>query len=121
MPDFVGLTVEHWAFNQRVVGSNPAGLTNCLRNFQAKGLSHPFPVGWIGSRVVDDSAQRRNSQMPSTGRELSTGIEMDAATFGHSLPNKVPCLRPRSCLVDARSLAWEPSSFSPRAPLVVYQ
>ena len=61
---------------------------------------------------------------PTTGRELSTGVEMDAATlnaFRHSLADQVSPLPFGSYLVNARSLARQSSSFYPRAPLAVHQ
>ena len=46
---------------------------------------------------------------PTTGRELSTGIEMDAATFEqlpeYSLANNVSRLQARPYLVNARGMA----------------
>ena len=83
---------------------------------------------------------------PTTGRELSTGVEMDAATFErlrarpaavvrgrrngcrnirtparHSFADKVSLLPLGSQLVNARSLARQSSSVHPNFPLVVHQ
>ena len=69
---------------------------------------------------------------PTTGRELSTGVEMDTATFerlpdihsritGHSLANQMSALLCGSRLVNARSLARQSSSVCSNARLAVHQ
>jgi hypothetical protein len=57
---------------------------------------------------------------PTTGRELSTGLEMDAATF-ERLPDIRSQIKSRPHLVNARSLAGESSSFGPGASVVVHK
>ena len=61
---------------------------------------------------------------PTTGRELSTGVEMDAATF-EQLPDIHSLIKCPVCGLDHTWSIWEAwsgksRSFSPGAPLAVH-